>query len=255
MRTSSHAGRDVRVARLDVGTDTRWWITHPRRWAYAILPTNMRTSIRLSIVVLVGCSIHHPDLTLDPDATTSPDANAAAPTCNITMPVSGSSTAFDVPVMFDATATDPKDGPLTGASVVWRTSLQAAPLGNGTTLTTMLPPGMNLVTCTATNSKSLTGTGMLIVISKSPFAQINHPGNNQSRPASQPVPFVGVGRDVTDGSLSGGSMKWTSNLDGSIGTGQTFNRTLSAGVHTITLTVTDSANKTDSASITLTMTQ
>jgi len=214
------------------------------------------TALVLAVVAaLAGCSIRHRDLTLEVDAApASPDANVAAPTCAITMPGPGTSVAFDVEVKLAASATDPKDGPLTGAAIVWRSNLQSTPLGTGTTLGTRLPPGMNVVTCTATDSAGLTGMGSLEVLSRSPFAQINHPGNNETRSATVPVPFVGVARDLVDGSLSGGSLKWTSSRDGAIGTGGNFTRTLSVGVHTITLTATDSTNRTDTATITLTMT-
>jgi chitinase len=92
------------------------------------------------------------------------------------------------------------------------------------------------------------------ILSKSPVAQINHPGDGEMRPASDPVPFTGVGRDLEDGPLTGGALVWTSSLDGQIGTGESFNATLTAGTHTVTLTVTDSGGNTDTDSRTLIMT-
>jgi len=163
-------------------------------------------------------------------------------------------TAWDTDVVLIATATDPEDGALSAASVVWRSDLQVPPLGSGTTLSTALPVGANVVTCTATDSTGLTGSASITINSRSPFAQINHPSNGETRAANTPVPFVGVARDKEDGTLSGGSLVWTSSLDGMIGTGGTFNKTLSAGMHTITLSVTDSNANVDTASITLTMT-
>src|SRR5438094_217438 len=128
------------------------------------------------------------------------DANPNAPTCMITGPGQNTTVGFDVDVMLTATAIDPQDGPLTGASIVWRTSLQVAPLGSGVALTARLPVGTNIVTCTATDSTSLSGTsGPLQVVSKSPYAKINHPGDNETRPQNQAVPFVGFGRDFEDG--------------------------------------------------------
>lgn len=189
-----------------------------------------------------------------PSDAAPPDANPNAPTCVITAPADGTRTAFDVPVMFMAMATDPQDGTLGGASVVWRSSLQVAPLGSGTTFSTTLPPGTNVVSCIATDSNGNTGSASITIVSRSPVAQINHPGDGETRPASQAVPFVGVGRDLEDGTLSGSSLVWTSSIDGMIGTGGMFSRQLSAGTHTITLTAKDSANNMDSVSITLIMT-
>lgn len=188
------------------------------------------------------------------DAAPLPDANPSAPVCVITSPADGTATAFDVPVMLTATATDLEDGTLTGAAIVWRSDLQVAPLGSGDTLSTTLPPGTNVVTCTATDSTNTTGTASVTVVSKSPFAQINHPGDGETRPAAAAIPFVGVGRDLEDGSLSGSSLIWTSDLSGMFGEGEMFNVPLTAGMHTITLTVTDSDGNTDSTSIALTIT-
>lgn len=157
-------------------------------------------------------------------------------------------------VMLTAMAADPQDGTLSGASVVWRSDLQVAPLGSGTGLTARLPVGTNVVTCTATDSSNLTGTSLpVMIVSKSPYAKINHPSSGEMRPVNQAVPFAGIGRDVEDGSLMGASLVWTSSIDGPIGTGESFSGSLTAGVHTISLTATDSANNVDSATITLTM--
>ncbi len=182
------------------------------------------------------------------------DANPAAPTCVIETPADGTETAFDEPVMLMASASDPQDGTLGGASVVWRTDLQVAPLGNGTSLATTLPPGTNVVTCTATDSTGNTGSDSITIVSKSPVARINHPGDGEMRPASMDVPFTGLGRDLEDGPLTGGALVWTSSIDGQFGTGENFNAMLSAGTHTITLTVTDSGGNPDTDTITLIMT-
>ena len=177
-----------------------------------------------------------------------------APTCAITMPVATTKIAWDTPVTFTATATDLQDGTLGGASIVWRSDLLTAPLGSGVTLSVTLPVGANAVTCIATDSASLTGVSAPITVnSTSPFAKINHPGNGEMRPSNQAVPVVGVGRDLEDGALTGASLTWTSSIDGPLGTGDSFSQTLSAGTHTITLTVTDAASNTDTDSITLTM--
>lgn len=181
------------------------------------------------------------------------DADPNAPMCSITAPTNQSKVNFDADTTLAATATDPQDGTLTGASVVWTTDLQTAPLGTGASTTVRLPPGSNNVTCTVKDSQGLSGSSFITVLSKSPYARINHPSNNETRPANQAVPFVGVGNDFEDGALTGAKMVWTSSIDQSIGTGQMFNRTLSVGIHTITLTVTDAAGNTDTSSITLTI--
>jgi hypothetical protein len=56
-----------------------------------------------------------------------------------------------------------------------------------------------------------------------------------------PVTFTGAASDPEDGPLTGGSLVWVSNVDGQIGTGETFmTSSLSEGQHAVTLTATDS---------------
>lgn len=56
-----------------------------------------------------------------------------------------------------------------------------------------------------------------------------------------PVTFTGAANDPEEGALTGSSLLWTSNVDGQIGTGQTFmTSSLTEGQHTVTLTATDS---------------
>jgi hypothetical protein len=64
----------------------------------------------------------------------------------------------------------------------------------------------------------------------------------------------GSGWDLEDNGLNGGSLVWTSDVDGMLGVGRlTSINTLSAGVHTITLTGTDSDGMVsmDTATITI----
>lgn len=178
-----------------------------------------------------------------------------APTCTITAPTDGVEVAFDEDVTFVATADDPEDGALTGASVVWRSDMITAPLGSGLTVTTTLTPvGVHTITCTATDSDGNTGSDIITVTSLSPVAAIFHPGDGETRAASSSIPFVGEGRDLEDGALTGASLVWTSSLDGAIGTGTSFNASLSAGTNVVTLTVTDGDGNTATDSITLTIT-
>lgn len=196
----------------------------------------------------------------DPDAGPAPtdagppDAGDLSPVCSITAPLTGTTQDFDDDFTFVATASDPEDGPLTGASLVWRSDRVVAPLGSGLSTTALLPPGPHVITCTATDSAGNVGTNSITVTSRSPVAVINHPGDGETRPAASAIPFVGVGRDFEDGALTGTSLVWTSSIDGMIGTGASFNRMLSPGTNVVTLTVTDSAGNTGTDTVTLTIT-
>lgn len=66
------------------------------------------------------------------------------------------------------------------------------------------------------------------------------------------VTFTGSANDTEDGSLSG-SIRWTDSVQGSLGTGASITATLSAGAHTVTASVTDSAGATSSSTVTFTV--
>jgi len=69
----------------------------------------------------------------------------------------------------------------------------------------------------------------------------------------EPVTFSGSSLDAEDGDLTA-SLSWSSDLDGSIGTGGSFSRSdLSPGVHIITASVADSGALTGSDQISITV--
>jgi len=87
-----------------------------------------------------------------------------------------------------------------------------------------------------------------------PVPAISHPSDGETRTAGVPFPFIGAATDPEDGDLMGGSLVWTSNLDGQIGTGETFDAALSVGMHTVSLTATDSDGNSAADSLMLNMT-
>ena len=87
-----------------------------------------------------------------------------------------------------------------------------------------------------------------------PAVTINAPLEGITYQFGDTISFNGSGNDTEDGSLVGGSLVWNSDIDGQIGTGESFTRNdLSLGVHTITLTATDSVGSTGSDSISITV--
>ena len=86
-----------------------------------------------------------------------------------------------------------------------------------------------------------------------PTASISAPSNGSNFTVGTSVTFSGSANDAEDGNISG-SLSWTSSLDGSIGSGASFNTSsLSVGSHTITASVTDSGGLSDSDSISVTI--
>ena len=101
------------------------------------------------------------------------------------------------------------------------------------------------VTCTITNDDI-----QVIVagpVNHPPSAVIISPAFFETFLTTDSITFSGLGDDAEDGIIAGGSMVWTSNIDGQIGLGTSFARSLSAGTHTITLIVTDSDGATGDA--------
>ena len=80
---------------------------------------------------------------------------------------------------------------------------------------------------------------------------ITNPPDGSQYTVVQSVDLSGTATDIEDGSLSGNSLTWESNIDGQIGIGKEVSTFLSPGTHTITLTAKDSDENKESASITV----
>jgi hypothetical protein len=77
------------------------------------------------------------------------------------------------------------------------------------------------------------------VTDAAPTVKILSPANGASVSSTTSVTFSGSAIDAKDGEISS-KLIWKSNISGTIGTGASFSRTLVAGTHTITASVTDS---------------
>jgi subtilisin family serine protease len=87
-----------------------------------------------------------------------------------------------------------------------------------------------------------------------PSATITSPPVGTRVAAGTTVTLVGTATDPEDGVLPGTSLTWTSSINGALGSGTSLSTTsLSAGVHTITLTARDSKGATGTAVRTLTV--
>ncbi|HET8944066.1 MAG TPA: hypothetical protein VFO59_04730, partial [Dehalococcoidia bacterium] len=79
------------------------------------------------------------------------------------------------------------------------------------------------------------------VPNKAPFTAITSPGDGALAPLGGLVVFNGGATDLEDGPIPDGSLSWSSNVDGLLGTGSSLPvNNLTAGLHTITLRATDS---------------
>jgi hypothetical protein len=178
-----------------------------------------------------------------------------APTASITSPSSGRVFTEGRDISFFGSGQDLEDGALSGASLVWTSNINGQ-IGTGTSFSiSSLSTGTHTITLTVTDSKGSTGITTIeisIITSQAPTASITQPLDGTIITAGTMVNFSGAASDDEDGVLSGAALVWTSNIDGPIGTGQTFSITsLSSGIHTITLTATDSDGETGSDSETI----
>ncbi|MDY9927291.1 PKD domain-containing protein, partial [Methanosarcina sp.] len=90
-------------------------------------------------------------------------------------------------------------------------------------------------------------------VNHAPTAVINSPANNSIWNQGDLIVFKGSGLDPEEGILTD-SFTWYSDLDGSIGHSNEFNSTdLSAGMHNITLMVSDSTDLTATENVTITI--
>jgi hypothetical protein len=179
----------------------------------------------------------------------------APPVVVIDSPGTGARFLTGEPITFGARAIDSLEGDLSSA-LEWRSDRDGG-LGTGASIAVgTLSLGTHVVTAEATDSAGLRGSTLVVVDVQQaapPEVQITSPAGGSTFSFGGAIPFVGLATDVFDGNL-GPALRWASNRDGAIGTGASFARSsLSAGVHTITATVTDSHGLMDAASVTITV--
>ena len=173
----------------------------------------------------------------------------AAPQASISNPATNTVFLQGTQINFQGTASDAEDGSLSGASLQW-SSNQDGNLGTGTSyLTNGLSVNTHTINLTATDSDGQTDTDSIsIVIHRPPTAVINTAAQTINFGSS--IALSGSGSDPDGGAVA---LTWSSNLDGNLGTGNAVSPTLSAGVHTITLSVTDNYGATTSDTVLITV--
>ena len=91
-------------------------------------------------------------------------ADAQNPVATINHPGNGERRMTGEDIPFIGLATDPQDGALTGAALVWTSDQLQDPIGTGTTFNAALPAGTHLITLTAEDSDMNSGTDAITLI-------------------------------------------------------------------------------------------
>jgi hypothetical protein len=133
---------------------------------------------------------------------------------------------------------------------------------SGTTLNAdfSLLPGTNgqgliqVLVSDGVNTGSAISPNFTIAKKTPSIVQITSPAAGVYQPSSDVVLFKGAAYDTDDGTLSGSALSWSSNLQGALGTGNNLSVNLQPGVHTVTLTATDSDGNSIKTSETVTIT-
>ena len=221
-------------------------------------------------VLLAGETLSEGIHELTLTATDSDDLDAAesititiesnqAPEVTIASPSDGASYSYVDDITLSGSATDEEDGPLTGASLVWTSSLDGE-LGTGEEVLLAgdtLSEGIHELTLTATDSGDLDAADSITITIESnqaPEVTIDSPTNGENYMFSEEITILGSAEDPEEGELNGTSLVWTSSLDGALGTGEELTLaggTLSPGNHVLTLTATDSRDLKGTASVSI----
>ncbi len=175
------------------------------------------------------------------------------PNVTITSPANNVQAIYYQKITFTGTATDLQDGALQGSAFNWSSNIDGY-LGSGTTLTTNLSPGAQIVTLTVTDSEGFKGQDTVslgILASKPPVASLISPVNRIFA-EGETIYFEGSGDDKEDGPNL--AYTWNSSVDGLLSNYKSFStRNLSVGSHVMSFGVIDSTSLTNYYTFNLTI--
>lgn len=144
-------------------------------------------------------------------------------------------------ITFEGKAVDDEDGVLIPH---WYSSKDGF-LGSGNTITNQLSVGTHTITLAATDTGGLTGKDTITLYieedeepeNKAPVVTITSPADGTTVQEGTSIHFTGTAIDPEEGTLIG---SWYSHKDGFLGNGNSLEKVLSIGNHTITFKAADS---------------
>jgi hypothetical protein len=176
------------------------------------------------------------------------------PAAEILEPATGSTYYATQNITFLANVYDPEQCcPFPGGSIVWTSDIQGQ-IGTGIELKRKLNQGLHTITVTVTDARGVTAQDSITLNILSgagiPTVDILSPPANSTFGPGEIITFIGQATDPEDGPLTGSSLRWYSDIDGFLGSGEQLTTTVSGNVtcqqpyqpHIITLEATDSDN-------------
>ncbi len=168
------------------------------------------------------------------------------PVATIDAPLEGAVVTEGQSVMLSGRAMDLEDGELSGAALFWSSSIDGS-LGLGNAVLVAQPSlGEHVILLTAIDSAGEQGLASVRVTVAAvganvpPRVTITSPMSGAAFTTGDPVMMLGEANDPEEGVLTGAKLEWRSSVHGSLGTGASVSRNdLGSGVHTLTLTATD----------------
>ncbi|AHG88114.1 peptidase S8 and S53 subtilisin kexin sedolisin [Gemmatirosa kalamazoonensis] len=175
------------------------------------------------------------------------------PTASVTSPPNGASYVQGASVTFTGTGSDAEDGALSGASLVWTSSLDGQ-IGTGTSFTTSaLSAGTHTITLTATDSKGATGTATrtLTVTASGSTSQTPVAGFTWTCTAAGLNTHqcaLDASGSTSSAAIVSYAWSWGDGRSETKTTPTTKNTWAAAGTYTVTLKVTDGSGRTATTS-------
>jgi len=159
---------------------------------------------------------------------------------------------------FKGTASDFEDGVLTGSSLIWLSNRDGL-LGAGDSLTTTsISLNTHIISLIAADTEGYPDTSQITITmadtNRFPAACIIEPDDGSVFTLGETIEFSGIATDREDGDLTGSSLRWYSDVNGFLSTGESFTESgLSIAQHTILLVAADFEDNRDTAAVSITI--
>ena len=187
-----------------------------------------------------------------------PSNEIPPPTVWIWSPAGDGTYYETLPVWFAAGALSTKDGSIWPPNTAWESSLDGE-LGTQTSFqTSSLTTGVHRLTFRAVDSLGHAGSTTREILIRPiqelppPQVVIHQPQAGSQTYKTVQLTLAGSATDLKDGQLAGSALAWSSDLNGPLGVGSSLTTTvLTAGLHVLELTATDSLGKSASSTLSL----